>query len=337
MVHNQICGNFDSITPAELFHNYTFTWRSEHTRPQPVIVELQYNWKARYAGHINKVSGFTATGQNRAYVRAFRFTCVPGQGRMCQMEIKGCPSDPNWYGVNSVPNTPGFIVLKRMPRDFPEMKQGTGYKIPHEYLGRICGEAFRNYAQIRGKSVMFDNLVRMAHSLDVPSRGEVDTTTWNSFTLSRRRSMQGYGTVELIGEPECVSYYVPFIRAPRGEMTDTRFWAVAGDAWTAQTAPQYPPPTPPLVRYTRDVERERRQQKRNRGPVDDGADDGEEEKASVPQEPTPNDWGVQMEELKVGRFVVVESLFDPDSEDEEGEAKHGIAVTKVLSICFTSF
>ncbi len=50
-IHNQVLGNFISVTPAELFENYKYAWRSEEKRPQPVIVETQYAWTARYQGY----------------------------------------------------------------------------------------------------------------------------------------------------------------------------------------------------------------------------------------------------------------------------------------------
>jgi len=49
-IHNQIAGNFVSITPAELFTNYRHAWHSERTRPQPIILESQFAWTARYLG-----------------------------------------------------------------------------------------------------------------------------------------------------------------------------------------------------------------------------------------------------------------------------------------------
>ena len=91
-IHNQIAGNYVSITPAELFNNYAFAWRDENKRPQPLIMETQYAWDHRYLPLQNRVSGFKNDGtKDPAYVRAFRFTLNATTG-VSEMHIKGSPS-----------------------------------------------------------------------------------------------------------------------------------------------------------------------------------------------------------------------------------------------------
>jgi hypothetical protein len=152
--------------------------------------------------------------------------------------------------------------------------------------------------------------------------------------------MSGYGPVELIGEPTCVSYHVPFIRPRTGPMTESRFWSTP-DSFTSSVAPRLPPVRPPLCRYTREIQQERQRQKKAR--LNDGksAPSGQDEKGlatvevdedAVEQVSTPDDWGVEMKDLKKGRFVVVESIFDPDDEAENRGQRRGISVTKVVAI-----
>src|SRR5438309_9445527 len=43
-VQNQIAGNFDSITLADLFRSFYFAWTCDRTRPQPIILDTQYDW-----------------------------------------------------------------------------------------------------------------------------------------------------------------------------------------------------------------------------------------------------------------------------------------------------
>ena len=59
-VLNNIAGNLTSVTPAEIFTNFSYSWRKAESRPQPVIMECQYAWKARYKRH--EVCGFTNRG-----------------------------------------------------------------------------------------------------------------------------------------------------------------------------------------------------------------------------------------------------------------------------------
>jgi len=110
-------------------------------------------------------------------------------------------------------------MLKGLPTGVPRSKR-PGAKIPKEYLSRICGNQFRSYCQDRNLLVMFENLTRMATDLDIPSKGQVDINTLDFLSNHRRKSMSGYGPVELIGEPTCVFYHVPFIRPRTGPMTE---------------------------------------------------------------------------------------------------------------------
>ena len=93
-IHNQIAGNFASVTPCELFNAFPSAWHNEVTRPQPIIVETQYAWKLRYQPNINNVSGGIS---NPAYVRGFRFA-RSNLSMAVEMMVKGSPSAPKWYG-----------------------------------------------------------------------------------------------------------------------------------------------------------------------------------------------------------------------------------------------
>ena len=97
-VHNQIAGNYVSITPAELFNNDKHAWPNERARPTPVIVETQWAWKERYKHCIQPVAGFTNTKEDKAYVRAFRF--AKNEDNAVEMHVKGSPSQPHWCGQN---------------------------------------------------------------------------------------------------------------------------------------------------------------------------------------------------------------------------------------------
>ena len=101
-VHNNIAGNLTSVVPAILFHNYKYAWKEE-ARPQPIIMECQYAWGERYKAHkANRVVGFTSRGiKNPDYIRAFRFT-KNGSSHLCEMHVKGSPSNVGWHGVDSV-------------------------------------------------------------------------------------------------------------------------------------------------------------------------------------------------------------------------------------------
>jgi hypothetical protein len=166
-IHNQIAGNFCSITPAELFNNYNHAWHSERTRPQPIIVETQYAWSQRFAPLAVPVSGFTKTEKSPDYIRAFKFEKT--ESGLVAMQIKGSPTSDTWYGVGSIPNGEGFICLKGAPPGYPLPKNPTKFKIKEEYVNRLNSDAVKKYCRDNGRGPMHEHLMIMARELIVPS------------------------------------------------------------------------------------------------------------------------------------------------------------------------
>jgi hypothetical protein len=84
-IHNQVVGNFVSITPTELFLNYSGAWHSEVTRPQPIIMETQFAWQDRYMRMMNRVSGFKNDGlKDRTIVRHFDLQRIQKMRFICK-------------------------------------------------------------------------------------------------------------------------------------------------------------------------------------------------------------------------------------------------------------
>ena len=219
-VHNNIAGNYVSITPAELFHNYKYAWHDATTRPQPVIMECQYDWQSRYLPYLRGVQGFTSTTNDEAYVRAFRFT--RNEDGQCEMHFKGSPSCPEWFGANSVPNTRGYPILRGVPDGMPLYKNPTDYTIPKEYVTRLGSSRMKEYAASNGRAPMHDYLMRMARTMTVPSLGIATKQYLASLDDVRKSRMSGWGTVEWIGVAACVTIAVPFVR--RKKHTPATFW-----------------------------------------------------------------------------------------------------------------
>jgi len=80
------------------------------------------------------------------------------------------------------------------------------------------------YCKAEGRAAMFPNFVQMAETLTVPSLGPITPRQWEALPEFRRRSMSGYGSVELIGVPGC-DLFVPFIRDRPTHQTEL------GSAW----------------------------------------------------------------------------------------------------------
>jgi len=52
---------------------------------------------------------------------------------------------------------------------------------------------------------------------------------------------------------------------------------------------------------------------------------------------TSSYWDVPMRDLTTGKFVVVESVFNPDEKEDNQDPRPGIAVTKVQPLSFVLF
>ena len=263
-VHNQIAGNYPSVTPAELFNAYSYAWASERTRPQPIIMECQFAWHERFSqptsGH-QPISGFTITQNNPYNVRAFRFKAVQQSStRKCELQIKGSPLEEKWRGENSVLGGEGFFILNHLLEGFPKLKKPHAYEMPKAYLNGIKSAKFRSYCESIGRSMMHEHLVTMAETLIIPSLGPVTSEELSDLAPSRQKSLSGYGPVEWIGvrrKSGLLSHLVPFMR---DQMFDeTTFWDVGA-------GPVHPelfldPVSIPIVRYSTRVHHEKHQEK----------------------------------------------------------------------------
>ena len=344
-IHNQIAGNYCSITPAELFINYKHAWHSERTRPQPVIMETQYDWCERYQPLSNSVTGFTKTTQDPDYVRAFRFSWADG---IVVMHIKGSPVSSIWHGVNSVPNGPGFVCLRGIPVAYPLPKEPTDFKIKSKYVNRLNSESVKKYCRDNDRGPMHDHLMQMARDLIVPSQLLTEVEERKA-APHIRKSRSGYGVIERIGVQDCVVFDVPFIRARPHVQNETAFWNLPPDLCPdVPRAPGLAPtslvvaPVPvPLVRYaakrptgparapTKTGKSKRRKQSQRQSSSDESPDYSSEE-PEEPEEPNwaekgvPESWPDLSSPLTVGAFVVTEDEFIVRK-----RTRYGISVCKV--------
>jgi hypothetical protein len=145
-VHNNLVGNFVSITPAEFFIHYKDAWRNEKTRPTPIVAEVQFNWDEYYAPFINPISNFANRGtKNPDYVRAFRF--FKNFENECEMVIKGSPSAAVWHGANSVAGAPGFKMLNGVPDGCPLFNRPSEFKIRQEFMNGLKNQNVELYCR----------------------------------------------------------------------------------------------------------------------------------------------------------------------------------------------
>lgn len=311
-IHNQIAGNYCSITPAELFQNYNHAWHKERSRPQPVIIESQFAWSDRFSTIGIPLQGFTTTRASPTNVRAFWFSVsltplpveVAGDldnSRQVELKIKGSPSAQTWYGEDCVPNAKGFHVLKGLPPGYPLCKKPRSYRIPQEYLTRLKGQKMRDYCASQGREAMFANFVEMAETYTVPSLGPVTAEQWSTLSAFRKLSMSGYGPIERIGVPGCVTYFVPFIRDRPSHQTEQSFWALPGQAGSGGAGVPIPMPASslsnavPMVSYAPVPVPRKKKSKRKRKTIRPSPDEKQESDQDEHEE------GEEEEEVKSQR------------------------------------
>ena len=225
-VHNQLVGNHVSITPAEFFQNYKHAWRDERTRPTPIILDCQFNFDEYYLRYRNTIGGFTNSNvKNSLYVRAFRF--FRNVENMVEMVIKGSPSNPTWYGVNSVAGAPGFRMLKSCPEGSPFLVPQKKRTVNPKYVNRLRSQKVADYCRYNGRLPMHAVLIEMGEKIMVPSEGRLSQAEWTELPPYRQKNLVGYTTIEKIGLKETGYWYVvPFIR-PNPEIMKN-FWNLPG-------------------------------------------------------------------------------------------------------------
>ena len=208
--HNNIAGDFDSITLPEFLQKFDFAWSKETMRPQPVFFDSCYNWDEFFDPHMNRVGGFSATSQSDLYVRALKFEIGPS-GKV-EMLSKGSPSNAQWAGVDQreekYPDAAGVVILDTCPDSTPNVLPHLGLsKYPHLKIKHFESARMRE----REHSVRLDGSLNWMISVlkdgKLPTHGPVVENVSDSAS--------GYGTVEKVGVDSRV-VNLPIVRCSPG-------------------------------------------------------------------------------------------------------------------------
>ena len=73
--HNQIVGNTCSVTLAEYIRAFELGWPNARARPEGLILDTQYDWRALYGDNLQRVGGFSKSVNNDILARG---TCSRG-------------------------------------------------------------------------------------------------------------------------------------------------------------------------------------------------------------------------------------------------------------------
>jgi hypothetical protein len=333
-VHNQIAGNFDSVTLAELFRCFYYAWTSPQTRPQPIILDTLYDWVHHYTEHIQEISYYSRSHTNESYVRGFRFK--RDTAGHVEMLCKGSPAAKDWCGVDGIKGGPGFHILRSLPQNAPSVLPPEDSQVRAADLAALKGSSVKSYCEAIGRPKSHDWLIEMASTGKIPTNGTSTSTSGTSrtsqggYTINHKRS-RGWGPMENIGAAP-LTFDVPFLRPPYASPSGREFWSLSPDVANHETPSlpiqsTIPDVTLPPVAYRKIAAKRRLKEK----PDSDSEDQDEktapdesslENKLSAPEvigEPT--EWGANFDLCVVGSFAVIQAAYDNDH--------IGVSVTRV--------
>ena len=92
----------------------------------------------------------------------------------------------------------------------------------------LKGDKMRHYFDTLGRLPMHANLIRMAETMEVPSLGLVTPDEFAALPAFRQPSMSGYGEIHKIGEVNCQTYILPFLKARPLFQCEKSFWTLPG-------------------------------------------------------------------------------------------------------------
>ena len=137
-IHNEILGNFTSPTFVHLLARYPQSWRQEHTRPTPCVLDVQYDWDNYYKPFINKIAGHTNCPTDPVAARGFRI--ARGDDGIVGLSWKTKAESGRWCGADGKPDTPGFVMLKGRPRGMPVEIDPQKHVLEKKYYRQLIGE-----------------------------------------------------------------------------------------------------------------------------------------------------------------------------------------------------
>ena len=214
------------MTLSEFLNTFVFAWDNVEARPQPVVLDVIFDWTKYYNAHINKVRGFTNTKNDELYVRAIRFK--HGSSGMVEMHMKGSPMAPVWTGQMRTDEkydcAPGFVVLTSVPRTAPEVVN-LKMKTDRADIRQLKSEKFATAAEDVGCKDSMKWLLEVAKTGSIPC---VQELAQGAHVTPRA---QGWGQIHVCGVSGR-TYDLPFIRELMDKPSYDQFWALPEDLVT---------------------------------------------------------------------------------------------------------
>ena len=217
--HNNMCGQFSSVTLGEFFETFVFAWTNPDARPQPIIMESFYDWDNYYRPHMNYIGGFTKTSHSPLYVRAFKFKI--GKSNFVEMTYKGSPSNPVWCNSPAdIYGADGLVILKSYPTEVPNIPPNPPHKMGDGHIRHFGQKNVVDMAASADLAGSMQWLTEIVVTGLVPTRGEVPP---KSCPMKAR----GWDVVEKVGYGNR-TFNTPFIR-PNNRMDFEDFFCLPSE------------------------------------------------------------------------------------------------------------
>jgi len=211
-IHNEVCGNFTSVTFAHFIARYPQAWRQEGTRPTACILDVQYDWDAYYKSHLNPLGGFTKTVSDPVACRGFQFS--RDKNGIVGMKWKTKAESGDWRGADSHVGTEGFVVLKSRPRGAPATVEPERHLMEKKHFKQLTGAKMQTCLDAEGEGAeAMEWLTKAAQHGVIPVHQRLQTAadiTPGEFGAKVELKCGGVtAVVQLIEE---------------GAVTDAKFW-----------------------------------------------------------------------------------------------------------------
>lgn len=174
-IHNDICGNFTSPTLPHFVNRFPQAWRTEATRPDVAILDVQYDWDKYYNPVIDTLSGFIKTDLDVATVRAWQIK--KGPSGLVEVKLKRDPSFGDWLGVAGTSESPGYHILKGPPHGVPLVVPPEKNIMPTKYYTQLVGAGMRACLEAEGCPEALEWLSEAAKHGVVPIDKELEDAT----------------------------------------------------------------------------------------------------------------------------------------------------------------
>jgi hypothetical protein len=283
-VHNQVAGDYNSVTLPEYTRTFVFAWEKPDARPQPVILDCEYDWSRYYKSHIQKVSNIHNNVKDHTYVRAAKIAM--GTSGLVEIHFKGSPSSPIWTGAESpsakYPEGKGWVVLHSVPRGAPEPLD-MGLSLRSKKVKQMRSHKFKTAAKDVGCRGSMKWLLEVAATGRVPRGPELQ----EGDHITQKAA--GWGPVFKCGVGDR-TFEFPFLVERGEEPTYKFFWEQPQDLVTdfqrRHRVLQSARPQDcdmPQIRYTKDP----KEQKKKKAVSCVSSDEEEEEKGKKKKSSKP--------------------------------------------------